>query len=108
MPVTAIQYESHQPPLYYLLAVPFYVLERDATLDSRLFGLRLYSALWGAVLLALVSDVTRVMAQMQGLSLVLYGGLLVVIIAFLPNGLIHLFKRRRPAPPVVSAAQELR
>jgi ABC-type proline/glycine betaine transport system permease subunit len=28
------------------------------------------------------------------LSLVLYGGLLVVIIAFLPNGLIDLFRRR--------------
>jgi ABC-type branched-subunit amino acid transport system permease subunit len=31
----------------------------------------------------------------QGLSLVLYGSLLVVIIAYLPNGLIDLFKRRR-------------
>jgi hypothetical protein len=29
----------------------------------------------------------------QGLSLVLYGTLLVIIIAFLPNGLIDLFKR---------------
>ena len=50
------------------------------------------------VLLALISDVTRVLAKVQGLSLVLYGGLLVVIIAYLPNGLIDLF-RRRSRPP---------
>jgi branched-chain amino acid transport system permease protein len=42
-----------------------------------------------------VSDVTRVLTQIQGLSLVLYGALLVVIIAYLPNGLIDLFRRRR-------------
>jgi Trk-type K+ transport system membrane component len=48
--------------------------------------------LFGGVL-ALVSDVTRTLTQIQGLSLVLYGALLVVIIAFLPNGLIDLFSR---------------
>jgi ABC-type proline/glycine betaine transport system permease subunit len=34
-----------------------------------------------------------VLTNVQGLSLVLYGTLLVIIIAFLPNGLIDLFKR---------------
>jgi branched-chain amino acid transport system permease protein len=58
-----------------------------------------YGPLIGAVLLAGVSDVTRVLSSVPGLSLVLYGTLLVVIIAFLPNGLIDLIKRvaLRPA-----------
>ena len=56
-----------------------------------------------AVLLAAVSDITRAVFDMQGLSLVIYGALLVVIIAFLPNGLIDLFQRlgrkTQPAAP---------
>jgi branched-chain amino acid transport system permease protein len=53
-----------------------------------------YGPLIGALLLASISDITRVMTQIQGLSLVIYGGLLVIIIAYLPNGLIDLFRRR--------------
>ena len=53
-----------------------------------------YGPLIGAVLLAAISEVTRAWFTIQGLSLVLYGALLVVIIAFLPNGLIDLFKKR--------------
>jgi len=56
-----------------------------------------YGPLIGAVLLALASEGTRAITQVQGLSLVLYGALLVLIIAYLPNGLIDLFKRR-PQP----------
>jgi branched-chain amino acid transport system permease protein len=52
-----------------------------------------YGPLIGALLLAGVGDMTRVLTNVQGLSLVLYGTLLVVIIAFLPNGLIDLFQR---------------
>jgi len=52
-----------------------------------------YGPLIGALLLAGVGDMTRVLTDVQGLSLVLYGTLLVIIIAFLPNGLIDLFKR---------------
>jgi ABC-type branched-subunit amino acid transport system permease subunit len=51
------------------------------------------------VLLAAISDTARVVTNIQGLSLVIYGGLLVLIIAFLPNGLIDLIQRltkRRP------------
>ncbi|MBI5879090.1 MAG: glycosyltransferase family 39 protein [Chloroflexi bacterium] len=54
MPVDGIRYESHQPPSYYLLATPFYIAGQPAHPDARLIGLRLYSVLWGAVLLALV------------------------------------------------------
>ena len=53
-----------------------------------------YGPLIGALLLAVVSEVTRSMFSFQGLSLVLYGTLLVIIIAFLPNGLVELFKRK--------------
>ncbi len=54
MPVDGIRYESHQPPAYYVLAAPFYLAGETAAPDARLIGLRLYSALWGAVLLALI------------------------------------------------------
>ena len=52
-----------------------------------------YGQLIGAVLLATVSDGARLITNVQGLSLVLYGGLLILIIAFLPNGLIDLVQR---------------
>jgi branched-chain amino acid transport system permease protein len=65
-----------------------------------------YGPLIGAVLLAGLSEYTRTVTSVQGLSLVLYGTLLVIIIAFLPNGLIDLFKRRKkmpaPAQPVLT------
>ena len=54
MPVDGIRYESHQPPAYYVLAAPFYLAGEAAAPDARLMGLRLYSALWGTVLLALI------------------------------------------------------
>lgn len=53
-----------------------------------------YGPLIGSLLLTVVSEVTRGMTDVQGLSLIIYGALLVVIIAFLPNGLIDLFKPR--------------
>ena len=98
---------------YFLYIDPTIVFGVDKSVEMLLVSIiggagTVYGPLLGAVLLALVSDVTRVMAQMQGLSLVLYGGLLVVIIAFLPNGLIHLFKRRRMPAPVGRAAREAR
>ena len=36
--IEAVRYESHQPPLYYLLAVPVYWLGRGELLALRLFG----------------------------------------------------------------------
>ena len=89
---------------YFLYIDPTVVFGVDKSVEMLLVSIiggagTVYGPLLGAVLLALVSDVTRVWTQTQGLSLVLYGGLLVVIIAYLPNGLIHLFKRRRAAPP---------
>ena len=87
---------------YFLYIDPLIVFGVDKSVEMLLVSMiggagTVYGPLVGALLLALVSDVTRVLTQIQGLSLVLYGSLLVVIIAFLPNGLIDLFRRRRPS-----------
>jgi Dolichyl-phosphate-mannose-protein mannosyltransferase len=86
MPVAAIRYESHQPPLYYLLAVPFYLPERDAGLDARLYGLRLYSGLWGAVLLTLVYRIAALLLP-RGIGLPLLAS---AFVAFVPQHLAML------------------
>lgn len=83
---------------YFLYIDPTIVFGVDKSVEMLLVSMiggagTVYGPLIGAVLLAGVSDVTRVLTNVQGLSLVLYGTLLVVIIAFLPNGLIDLFKR---------------
>jgi branched-chain amino acid transport system permease protein len=57
-----------------------------------------YGPLIGAVLLAGVGDITRLVSDVQGMSLALYGALLVMIICVLPDGLVALFRRwRMPA-----------
>jgi branched-chain amino acid transport system permease protein len=84
---------------YFLYIDPLVVFGVDKSVEMLLVSMiggagTVYGPLVGALLLASISDITRVLTQIQGLSLVLYGGLLVVIIAYLPNGLIDLFKRR--------------
>ena len=85
---------------YFLYIDPLIAFGADKSVEMLLVSMiggagTVYGPLVGAVLLALVSDVTRSLTQIQGLSLVLYGALLVVIIAYLPNGLIDLFTRKR-------------
>lgn len=85
---------------YFLYIDPLIVFGVDKSVEMLLVSMiggagTVYGPLVGAVLLALVSDGTRALTQIQGLSLVLYGALLVIIIAFLPNGLIELLGRRR-------------
>lgn len=89
---------------YFLYIDPTIVFGVDKSVEMLLVSMiggagTVYGPLIGAVLLAGISDVTRALTDVQGLSLVLYGTLLVIIIGFLPNGLIDLFKRlgRRPA-----------
>ena len=87
---------------YFLYIDPTIVFGVDKSVEMLLVSIiggagTVYGPLIGAVLLALVSEGTRAITQVQGLSLVLYGALLVLIIAYLPNGLIDLFKRR-PQP----------
>jgi branched-chain amino acid transport system permease protein len=83
---------------YFLYIDPTIVFGVDKSVEMLLVSMiggagTIYGPLIGALLLAGIGDITRVMTNVQGLSLVLYGGLLVIIIAFLPNGLIDLFKR---------------
>ncbi len=85
---------------YFLYIDPTIVFGVDKSVEMLLVSMiggagTVFGPLIGSVLLALVSEGTRVLTKLPGLSLVLYGSLLVVIIAYLPNGLIDLFKRRR-------------
>jgi len=86
---------------YFLYIDPAVVFGVDKSVEMLLVSMiggagTVYGPLIGAVLLAVVSELTRSMFSFQGLSLVIYGTLLVIIIAFLPNGLIELFKRKKP------------
>ncbi|HQX59532.1 MAG: branched-chain amino acid ABC transporter permease [Rhodoferax sp.] len=83
---------------YFLYIDPLIAFGVDKSVEMLLVTMiggagTVYGPMVGALLLALVSDGTRALTQIQGLSLVLYGALLVIIIAFLPNGLIDLFSR---------------
>ena len=85
---------------YFLYIDPLIVFGVDKSVEMLLVAMiggsgTVYGPLVGALLLAFVSDGTRALTQIQGLSLVLYGALLVVIIAWLPHGLIDLFARLR-------------
>ena len=52
MSVAPIRYESHQPPLYYLLAAPVYALGRALGMQTPLLPLRLFSVVLGIALVA--------------------------------------------------------
>jgi branched-chain amino acid transport system permease protein len=83
---------------YFLYIDPSIVFGIDKSVEMLLVSMiggagTVYGPLIGALLLAGISDVTRVLTNIPGLSLVLYGALLVIIIAFLPNGLIDLIRR---------------
>lgn len=85
---------------YFLYIDPVIAFGVDKSVEMLLVSMiggagTVYGPLLGAVLLAAISDMARVLTNVQGLSLVIYGGLLIVIIAFLPNGLIDLFDRFR-------------
>ncbi|RMF28308.1 MAG: hypothetical protein D6759_16100, partial [Chloroflexi bacterium] len=54
LPIEPLEYEDHQPPLYYLLAAPLYRLT-----GGRLLPLRLLSLLLGAGLIPLAYAVAR-------------------------------------------------
>ncbi|MGE5602411.1 MAG: glycosyltransferase family 39 protein [Nitrososphaerales archaeon] len=54
MPITSIKYESHQPPLYYLLTAPVFALT-----NGSLVGLRLLSVLLGAGIVLFAYAIAR-------------------------------------------------
>ncbi len=59
MSVDAIRYESWQPPLYYMTAVPLFLVTRAGGLDAQVLALRLFSVLLGAVVLLVAFAVVR-------------------------------------------------
>lgn len=76
LPVDAIQYESHQPPLYYLLATPVFLLFDGAVIPLRLFTL----VLGGAGVALLIAILREFWPERPGLAW-LGGG----IVAFIPQ-----------------------
>ena len=88
---------------YFLYIDPTIVFGVDKSVEMLLVSMiggagTVYGPLIGSVLLAFLGEGTRVVTKLPGLSLVLYGALLVVIIAYLPNGLIDIFRRKRKPP----------
>ena len=74
--IAPLRYEDHQPPLYYLMAVPVYLL-----FDGALFPLRLLSVVLGLFLLTVVHRLVRdLFPDRPFLALAA-----VVLIAFLPQ-----------------------
>ena len=74
--IAPLRYEDHQPPLYYLLAVPVYLL-----FEGALFPLRLLSVVLGLFLLTVVHRLVRdLFPDRPFLALAA-----VVLIAFLPQ-----------------------
>lgn len=59
MPVDSMRYESHQPPLYYLLAAPILKLGSSLSLSHQVILLRLFSVFLGACLLVVAYSSTR-------------------------------------------------
>lgn len=51
MSIAPIRYEFHQPPLYYLLAAPTYLVTKPLPLAQQVVALRLFSLLQGIALL---------------------------------------------------------
>ncbi len=83
LPIDSIRYESHQPPLYYLLAAPVYALGAHEPIFARLFSLRVFSALLGALLLALTVRITLTVFPTEPIVALLAAAL----IAFIPQHL---------------------
>lgn len=59
MPIDPIRYESHQPPLYYSLAVPFYWLTRFWPPAQQVIALRFLSLLMGGGIVYLAYLIAR-------------------------------------------------
>ena len=85
---------------YFLYIDPSVAFGVDKSVEMLLVAMiggagTVYGPLIGAFLLTLIGEYTRALTEAQGLSLVLYGALLILIIGFLPNGLIDLVRWRR-------------
>ncbi|MDA8216373.1 MAG: hypothetical protein M0Z94_02005 [Dehalococcoidales bacterium] len=59
MPIDGIRYESHQPPLYYILSAGLYDLTEGLSLNRQILILRSFSVLLGALVLLAGYKVVR-------------------------------------------------
>jgi hypothetical protein len=59
MSIDNIRYESHQPPLYYLLAALLFKLTENLSVDSQVLVLRLFTAMTGAVTIIVTFAIGR-------------------------------------------------
>lgn len=76
LPIEPVEYEDHQPPLYYLLATPVYLL-----FDGAVLPLRLISVALGALLLVVAFGTVRtIFPTRPGLALITAS-----FIAFIPQ-----------------------
>lgn len=59
MSIDAIRYEAYQPPLYYLVATPLYLISRGAGIDTTVTALRLFSVALGVIVLLVAFNIIR-------------------------------------------------
>ncbi len=78
--IDPIRYESHQPPLYYLLATPVFLLGHALGMETPLLFLRLFTALLGALSLLVTYQLIR--ALLPDRPIIALGT--VAFMAFLP------------------------
>jgi 4-amino-4-deoxy-L-arabinose transferase-like glycosyltransferase len=78
--VDGIRYESHQPPLYYLLAAPVHRLTQEWPLNRQIMALRFVSILLGAIGVAAAFVVGREVAPDEPVIAVLVAS----TVAFVP------------------------
>ena len=79
------------PPISYSIA-----LSVEMLLVSIVGGLgTVFGPLIGSVVLHVVNEVARHFIDTPGLSLIVYGVILIFIISYLPNGLVGLFRKTR-------------
>ena len=87
----AQKYLYIDPPISYSIALSVEIL-----LVSIVGGLgTVFGPLIGSVVLHVVNEVARHFIDTPGLSLIVYGVILIFIISYLPNGLVGLFRRSR-------------
>src|SRR4029077_7568925 len=58
-PIDSLRYESHQPPLYYLVAAPTLIVTRSASLRTQVVAVRLVTVLIGALFILTVYRIAR-------------------------------------------------
>ena len=87
----AQKYLYIDPPISYSIA-----LSVEMLLVSIVGGLgTVFGPLIGSVVLHVVNEVARHFIDIPGLSLIVYGVILIFIISYLPNGLVGLFRKTR-------------